>query len=105
LRLTILKHCVIGDWVMSGVLMLGGMAKHDPDLSLLFHALSDPTRRAMLAQRAKGPVTVSELAGPTKVTLGMVFATAQEFEAAKGFGAVELGLQTLGKLARFVGAD
>jgi len=40
----------------------------------------------------------------TRVTLGMVFATAQEFETAKGFGAVELGLQTLGKLAAFVGA-
>lgn len=35
----------------------------------------------------------------------MVFITPQEFEDAKGFGAVELGLQTLGKLARFVGAD
>jgi uncharacterized protein YndB with AHSA1/START domain len=42
--------------------------------------------------------------GATKVTLGMVFATAEEFRNAKGFGAVELGLQTLGKLARFVGA-
>ena len=38
----------------------------------------------------------------TKVTLAMVFNTADEFEAAKGFGAVELGLQTLGKLERFV---
>lgn len=43
--------------------------------------------------------------GATEVTLGMVFATGQEFENAKGFGAVELGLQTLGKLARFIGAD
>ena len=34
----------------------------------------------------------------------MVFVTAREFEDAKGFGAVELGYQTLGKLARFVGA-
>lgn len=42
--------------------------------------------------------------GATKVTLGMVFNTAEEFRDAKGFGAVELGLQTLGKLARFVGA-
>ena len=41
------------------------MAKHEPDLSLLFHALSDPTRRAMLAQLAKGPAAVSALAGPT----------------------------------------
>jgi uncharacterized protein YndB with AHSA1/START domain len=42
--------------------------------------------------------------GTTTVTLGMVFSTAAEFQAAKGFGAVELGLQTLGKLASFVGA-
>ena len=43
--------------------------------------------------------------GVTTVTLGMVLSTAAEFQAAKGFGAVELGLQTLGKLARFVGAE
>jgi len=40
--------------------------------------------------------------GATKVTLGMVLNTAAEFQEAKGFGAVELGLQTLGKLERFV---
>jgi uncharacterized protein YndB with AHSA1/START domain len=40
--------------------------------------------------------------GATKVTLGMVFSTAAEFQEAKGFGAVELGLQTLGKLERFI---
>ncbi|MEZ5936054.1 MAG: SRPBCC family protein [Alphaproteobacteria bacterium] len=40
--------------------------------------------------------------GATKVTLCMVFSTAAEFQEAKGFGAVELGLQTLGKLERFV---
>lgn len=40
--------------------------------------------------------------GFTKVTLGMVFSTAAEFQEAKGFGAVELGLETLGKLDRFV---
>lgn len=40
--------------------------------------------------------------GATKVTLGMVFSMAAEFQEAKGFGAVELGLQTLGKLERFV---
>jgi hypothetical protein len=38
------------------------------------------------------------------VTLGMMFSTAAEFQTARGFGAVELGQQTLGKLARFVGA-
>jgi uncharacterized protein YndB with AHSA1/START domain len=40
--------------------------------------------------------------GATKVTLCMVFSTAAEFQDAKGFGAVELGQQTLGKLERFV---
>jgi uncharacterized protein YndB with AHSA1/START domain len=42
--------------------------------------------------------------GFTKVTLGMIFSTAAEFQTAKGFGAVELGLQTLGKLERFITA-
>ena len=45
-----------------------------------------------------------DIGGATKVTLGMVMATAKEYHEAKGFGAVELGLQTLGKLARIVGA-
>lgn len=42
--------------------------------------------------------------GATKVTLGMVFSTSAEFDEAKGFGAVELGMQTLGKLDRIVTA-
>lgn len=40
--------------------------------------------------------------GFTRVTLGMVFSTEAEFQEARGFGAVELGLETLGKLDRFV---
>jgi uncharacterized protein YndB with AHSA1/START domain len=43
--------------------------------------------------------------GFTKVTLGMIFSTAAEFQEAKGFGAVELGLETLGKLDRFVASQ
>ena len=48
------------------------MAKHDPDLSLLFHALADPTRRAILARLATGPAPVSELAAPTGLRLPTV---------------------------------
>jgi len=48
------------------------MAKHDPDLSLLFHALADPTRRAILTRLAKGPSAVSELADPTGLRLPTV---------------------------------
>ncbi|MFZ2868957.1 SRPBCC family protein [Zavarzinia sp.] len=40
--------------------------------------------------------------GATRVTLGMVFSTEAEFQTAKGFGAIELGLQTLGKLDAFI---
>jgi uncharacterized protein YndB with AHSA1/START domain len=43
--------------------------------------------------------------GFTSVTLGMVFSTAAEFQTAKGFGAIELGLQTLGKLDSFVASQ
>jgi uncharacterized protein YndB with AHSA1/START domain len=49
--------------------------------------------------------TFEDVDGTTKVTLGMVFTTVEQFHNAKGFGAQELGLQTLGKLARFVGAE
>ena len=48
------------------------MAKHDTDLSLLFHALADPTRRAILTRLAEGPAPVSELARPTGLRLPTV---------------------------------
>jgi DNA-binding transcriptional ArsR family regulator len=48
------------------------MAKHDPDLSRLFHALADPTRRSILNRLARGTAPVKELAGPTGLTLPTV---------------------------------
>tara|TARA_R110002020_G_C16280247_1_gene771749 strand:+ start:1033 stop:1374 length:342 start_codon:yes stop_codon:yes gene_type:complete len=48
------------------------MAKHDTQLSDLFHALADPTRRQMLTRLAEGPAPVSELAGPTGLRLPTV---------------------------------
>ncbi len=48
------------------------MAKHDADLSRLFHALSDPTRRAILTRLAGGAAPVTELAGPTGLRLPTV---------------------------------
>lgn len=48
------------------------MAKHDADLSILFQALADPTRRAILARLAAGPAAVSDLAGPTGLRLPTV---------------------------------
>lgn len=48
------------------------MAKHDPNLDLIFQALSDPTRRTMLAQLGQGAAAVSELARPTGLALPTV---------------------------------
>lgn len=48
------------------------MAKHEPNLSLLFHALSDPTRRSILTRLAQGPAPVTELANPTGLRLPTV---------------------------------
>lgn len=56
-------------------------------------------------KHADASVRFEDLGGRTKVTLSMIFATVEEYGTAKGFGAVELGLQTLGKLAAFIGAD
>jgi len=40
-----------------------------PQLTALFRALSDPTRRAMLGTLAEGPRTVGELAAPYEISL------------------------------------
>lgn len=48
------------------------MTKHDPDLSLLFHALADPTRRSILTRLADGPARVTDLAFPTGLRLPTV---------------------------------
>ena len=41
-------------------------------LDRTFHALSDPTRRAMVQQLSRGPATVSELAKPLSISLPAV---------------------------------
>ncbi len=46
--------------------------------------------------------TFEDMGDKTKVTLRVVFRTAEEYEASKKFGAVEGGNQTLGKLAAYV---
>lgn len=52
--------------------LLSQMAKHESDLSRLFHALSDPTRRAILTRLATGPAAVTDLAEPTGLRLPTV---------------------------------
>ena len=40
------------------------MENYQPSLDAAFHALADPTRRAVVSRLAKGPAPVKELAGP-----------------------------------------
>jgi uncharacterized protein YndB with AHSA1/START domain len=54
-------------------------------------------------KHADATVEFEDLDGQTRVTLRMEFLTVEEYQHAKGFGAEALGLQTLGKLARFIG--
>jgi DNA-binding transcriptional ArsR family regulator len=49
------------------------VVKHLPEsLSRVFFALSDPTRRALLARVAEGEVTVTALAAPFAISLAAV---------------------------------
>ena len=51
-----------------------------PDLDRVFHALADPTRRAVLERLTAGPVSVSNLAQPVKLTLAAVVQHLQVLE-------------------------
>ncbi len=48
------------------------VTKDRVDIDRVFHALGDRTRRAMLDRLARGPVSVSQLAGPLGITLTAV---------------------------------
>lgn len=52
-------------------------------LDLSFHALADPTRRAILARIAQGDSTVSELASPFDMSLAAVSKHLKVLERAK----------------------
>jgi DNA-binding transcriptional ArsR family regulator len=45
------------------------MLNQSGDLNLLFHALADPWRRAMVERLSRGPAPVSELARPLPMSL------------------------------------
>lgn len=54
-------------------------------------------------KHADASALFQDLGGRTKVSLCMTFSSQDEHDQAKGFGAYELGLQTLDKLARHLG--
>jgi len=58
-------------------------ARTQERLDLVFHALSDATRRSLLARLARGPAKVSELAEPFAMSLPAVSKHLRVLEAAR----------------------
>ena len=56
------------------------MLNYQPALDHAFHALSDPTRRAILERLSRGPASVSELAQPLPMSLPAVHQHLQVLE-------------------------
>jgi DNA-binding transcriptional ArsR family regulator len=65
--------------------ILKRMLNQSETLDRAFHALSDPTRRAMLDQLTRGPATVSDLARPFDSTLASIV---QHIQVLEGSGLI-----------------
>ena len=48
------------------------MPRKKHDIDRIFHALGDPTRRAIMEKLSAGPISVSQLAEPLDITLAAV---------------------------------
>jgi DNA-binding transcriptional ArsR family regulator len=48
------------------------MPRKKPDIDRIFHALGDPTRRAIMEKLSAGPISVSHLAEPLDISLAAV---------------------------------
>jgi DNA-binding transcriptional ArsR family regulator len=68
------------------------MPKKKPGIDRIFHALGDPTRRALMEKLSQGPISVSHLAEPLDITLAAVVQHLQVLE--------ESGLVQTEKLGR-----
>ena len=57
------------------------MLNHQVNLDRVFHALADPTRRAMIERLGRAPASVSELAKPMALSLAAIVQHVQILEA------------------------
>jgi DNA-binding transcriptional ArsR family regulator len=57
------------------------VVNYSPPLDLLFQALADPTRRAIVERLSRGPASVSALAEPLAMSLPAVMQHLQVLEA------------------------
>ncbi|MDP8983394.1 MAG: metalloregulator ArsR/SmtB family transcription factor [Acidobacteriota bacterium] len=56
------------------------MPRKKPNIDRIFHALGDPTRRAIMEKLGQGPISVSRLADPLDITLAAVVQHLQVLE-------------------------
>ncbi len=57
------------------------MPRKKPNVDRIFHALGDPSRRAIVEKLSHGPISVSRLAAPLAITLAAVVQHLQLLEA------------------------
>jgi DNA-binding transcriptional ArsR family regulator len=67
------------------------MLNQSAALDRMFHALADPTRRAVVARLATGPASVSDLARPLAMSLPAVVQHLQVLESAGLIATVKAG--------------
>lgn len=67
------------------------MPKYSADLNLVFGALADPTRRAVVERLCRGPASVSELAQPLGLSLPAVMQHLQVLEASGVISSEKVG--------------
>lgn len=72
-------------------LLLKIMLNQSPNLDLMFQALADPTRRAMIDRLSHGPASVSELAKPFAMSLPAVVQHLQALEQSGLVSSQKLG--------------
>ena len=56
------------------------MRRKKPNIDRVFHALGDPSRRAIMEKLSQGPISVSRLAQPLNITLAAVVQHLQVLE-------------------------
>lgn len=59
------------------------MRARGANIDRVFHALSDPTRRAILEKLSQGPISVSAIAAPLAITLAAVVQHLQILQASQ----------------------
>ena len=74
---------------------------HSERLDAVFHALADPTRRAMLQRLAQGELSVGELAEPFRMTLA---AASKHIKSLERAGLIERTVQGRSHLCRLQAA-